>query len=138
MIALKYKDNRIRYFEQENKGVSAARNLGLAHMKGDYFCFLDSDDVLPVYSIESRIKIFNKFPELDFVDGQVIKKDHQLKETLKIWSPSFRGNPLRDLVKLTGRSFLGLTWMVKRKSGKSYKLQDGLTHCEDLYFYLKH
>lgn len=38
------KDTRIRFFSQENKGVSAARNLALYHMRGKYVTFVDSDD----------------------------------------------------------------------------------------------
>ena len=40
------KDDRIRYFYQENAGVSAARNLGLDKAQGDLIFFVDSDDFL--------------------------------------------------------------------------------------------
>ena len=39
-------DERIRYIVQENKGLSGARNTGLDIMKGEYVCFIDSDDFI--------------------------------------------------------------------------------------------
>lgn len=39
-------DLRIRYFEQENRGVSSARNLGMRHASGRYLCFVDGDDFI--------------------------------------------------------------------------------------------
>ena len=39
------KDNRIKAFYQENKGLSEARNAGIAKATGTYLCFLDSDDL---------------------------------------------------------------------------------------------
>lgn len=39
-------DSRIITFTQQNKGQSAARNLALQHVKGQYIYMMDSDDVL--------------------------------------------------------------------------------------------
>lgn len=39
-------DHRILYIEQENAGLSAARNTGLNNMSGNYVTFVDSDDWL--------------------------------------------------------------------------------------------
>lgn len=40
------KDNRIKVFHKVNGGLSDARNYGLQHSKGDFFLFIDSDDML--------------------------------------------------------------------------------------------
>lgn len=37
-------NDSIKYFFQNNRGVSAARNRGIEESKGDYLIFLDSDD----------------------------------------------------------------------------------------------
>lgn len=42
--ALAAKDKRVVYIFQENQERSAARNNGIDHAKGEYVCFLDSDD----------------------------------------------------------------------------------------------
>jgi glycosyltransferase involved in cell wall biosynthesis len=55
------KDNRVRYIYQENAERSAARNNGIKHAKGEYICFLDSDD----YYLKDRLKnIYN------FIQGE--------------------------------------------------------------------
>lgn len=40
------KDTRIRVFHKQNGGVSSARNLGLQHYRGEWVCFIDSDDYI--------------------------------------------------------------------------------------------
>ena len=40
------KDNRITYIEKENGGAATVRNLGIDRAKGDYLCFVDSDDYI--------------------------------------------------------------------------------------------
>lgn len=38
------KDSRVRVFHKENGGVSSARNLAIEQTKGEWLCFIDSDD----------------------------------------------------------------------------------------------
>ncbi|MEK6485902.1 glycosyltransferase family 2 protein [Myroides odoratimimus] len=62
----KEKDSRIKYFYQENAGVSVARNNGIKEAKGEWLCFVDSDDYLePCY-----LSIF--LNALDSLDSDVL------------------------------------------------------------------
>lgn len=56
-------DSRVHIIHQENRGFSGARNRALEQIEGRYVTFLDSDDRLPVDSIE---KLLSKAYEGDF------------------------------------------------------------------------
>lgn len=49
--------NKIRYFAKENGGVATALNMGIEHMRGEYFSWLSHDDVYISKKIETQIKI---------------------------------------------------------------------------------
>ena len=66
---------------QENKGVSAARNTGVIHSKGEYILFLDSDDHINEQFIQRVLIEIKKEPDMiywgyDSVDeeGKVLQK----------------------------------------------------------------
>lgn len=50
------KDIRIRYFNQENKGVSYCRNKGIREAMGKYITFVDGDDYLDASYVEELVK----------------------------------------------------------------------------------
>ena len=52
-------DSRIKYIWQENAERSAARNHGISKAKGEYICFLDSDD----YYLSNHLSSFKKVIE---------------------------------------------------------------------------
>ena len=132
----RFSDDRIRYFEQENRGVSFARNVALKYMKGNYFCLLDSDDVLPVDSVYSRLKIFGEKPEVSFVDGKVIFVDENMKPLGSEFIPSYRGIPFKKLLKISNSCYFGPSWMIRYDPIVEYNFREGMTHAEDLLFYL--
>ena len=49
-------DDRLTYFFQENKGVSASRNKGLELANGDYIQFLDADDFIHPKKFSTQIE----------------------------------------------------------------------------------
>jgi glycosyltransferase involved in cell wall biosynthesis len=52
---------RIRYFAQENQGVSSARNKGLAEARGEWIALLDSDDLWEKDKLEWQFKALERF-----------------------------------------------------------------------------
>ncbi len=47
-----YKDQRIKLFTHENRGVSYTRNIGIDNATGEYIIFVDSDDYIENNAIE--------------------------------------------------------------------------------------
>lgn len=58
------RDSRIKIINQENKGISVARNCGIEACTGELIMFVDSDDWVEAEIIE---KLFNKIDDYDLV-----------------------------------------------------------------------
>ncbi|GAB4374235.1 MAG: hypothetical protein Kow00121_18360 [Elainellaceae cyanobacterium] len=75
-IALAYAEKhpeKIRYLEHEghqNRGMSAARNLGIKNAKGNYIAFLDADDIWLPQKLERQVATLESQPEAMLVCGR--------------------------------------------------------------------
>ena len=63
---------RIRYLEHpdhRNLGMSAARNLGIAHARGEFLAFLDADDAWFPTKLEEQVALLRANPAAGMVFG---------------------------------------------------------------------
>lgn len=74
-------DPRIRYFYQENQGQSVARNWGIAEAKGEFVCFLDSDNAWFPHKLERSLDVFRANPSVDIVYGDNVLIDEHGRES---------------------------------------------------------
>lgn len=54
------RDSRIRVIHKENEGLGMARNTGMAAARGEYLCFVDSDDCLEECAIGDALALSRK------------------------------------------------------------------------------
>jgi len=78
--------NQIRYVRQPNKGVSAARNLGVLHSRSEIIAFLDADDVWHPRKLELQVATLAARRELGLLGTQTYSWPNQPHPTLPVGS----------------------------------------------------
>ena len=73
-ICYKYKniDKRIRVIQISNSGSYSARKVGFKKSKGDYLCFVDSDDWIDIDFIKKMVEIAKEY-NCDIVKAGIIR-----------------------------------------------------------------
>ncbi len=61
------KDNRYKYFHQENQGAAAARNMAIRNSTGKYILPLDADDLISKDYVREAVEILGNHPEIKLV-----------------------------------------------------------------------
>src|SRR5262249_30835699 len=71
-------DGRVRVVRTPNGGPASARNAGLHEATGEYFSFLDSDDVWTRQKIESHVRHLEQNRDVDLVFSDSATADERL------------------------------------------------------------
>jgi glycosyltransferase involved in cell wall biosynthesis len=125
----------IRYFYQENAGLSAARNNAIAYSQGEYLLFLDADDWLYPDAVSIQMSYLSVDPELYFVSGnhmKILVDDNRI----------FQSAPY-DIEDGNFLSILRFHYiahpaavMFRRKVFDEYTFDESLKSCQDFDLYL--
>jgi glycosyltransferase involved in cell wall biosynthesis len=86
--------NKITVLHQPNKGVSAARNRGIAAASGRLIAFLDSDDLWLPRKLSAQVKFFKDHPEAVINQTQ----EHWVRDGVRV-------NPKKKHYKFSGMIF---------------------------------
>ncbi|HEY0743699.1 MAG TPA: glycosyltransferase [Chryseosolibacter sp.] len=126
----------VKYVYQENAGLSAARNAGVAHSAGKYIVFLDADDWLYEEAIAINLNYLKRNKHCMFVSGGHDKVDEWgytiEEETPKVVHKNHYAELLQG-------NYIGMhaTVMYQRSVFNEFQFDTTLRACEDYDLYLK-
>jgi glycosyltransferase involved in cell wall biosynthesis len=125
------KDKRIKYIYQENAERSAARNNGIDKAKGNFVCFLDSDD----YYLHGHL--FNLHQNINSMDtiyyvGLLLKRENKL-----IKRDELTVNGLKQFDQLCLATIHSQQVCIPSKITKEYKFNPSIRIAEDLELWIR-
>lgn len=116
------RDNRIKYYWQENKGYPGMHNMGLELAKGEYIIFIDADDMMGDKNlIQTYVKYLSSHPNTFYVYGLTQKIDSFGNIISKPYGKNVSGYLTKLLIK---GDFIPLGSMMVRKNDKNNILFD--------------
>ncbi len=134
-IALRYKDERIKYYYQENLERSAARNNGIKRASGAFIAFLDSDDIYLPNHLEEAEKLIQSTSEEALYVMPYIMDDREDRRVCNL--PKSKHALLKRLTWNNPISILGV--IVPKQLMLRYPFPEGRAFKvgEDLYVWLR-
>lgn len=137
------KDSRIRVFHKDNGGVSSARNLGLDKAKGEWICFVDSDDLLCTGGLQEMVDCTSNQVDLVMAGfiGTVFPEDdvEQMSKERRVIT---REEALIPMFHDTNRRFEGYIWakLFRRELivRKKFAFNPAITIKEDTLFVISY
>ncbi|HQU91579.1 MAG TPA: glycosyltransferase family A protein [Pyrinomonadaceae bacterium] len=113
-----FAERGVRYVRQENAGVCAARNRGVAESSGELIAFLDADDIWEPTKLERQVAKFVEDPEVGLVHCGMREFDSQTSETITLHLDGGEDGVAENLLLWDGPVVVGPggTIVVRRKA----------------------
>ncbi|MCX8031286.1 MAG: glycosyltransferase [Thermodesulfovibrionales bacterium] len=148
-IVKNIKDERIKYYFQENQGAYRTINRGILLSKGDFVSILNSDDIYHPHRLTECLKVFESNPNISAVFSEVefIDEDEKSFEILKApeedlsnfyFDPTFEGEQKMFLKLLMG-NFLASTsnLFCRREAFDKIGFFSNFKYAHDYDFFLR-
>lgn len=89
MDAYAFQDSRFRCIHKENGGVGSALNEGITHARGEWICWLSSDDLYEKEKLELHRQYIQQFPKIKFFYTHFYYLNDETKEKTEpqLWQP---------------------------------------------------
>jgi glycosyltransferase involved in cell wall biosynthesis len=127
---------KIKYIYRGNKGPAAARNQGLKEAKGEFICFLDSDDRFRQDKLKITYEYIKKYPQYQIFHTEEIWYRRGKLLPQKIYHKKPSGFVFENAVKLCSVSIS--TAAIKKNIFDEVGLFDEtMPACEDYDFWLR-
>lgn len=82
-----FSDSRIRIFHKQNGGVATALNVGINNARGEWICWLSSDDLFEPDKLQTHFNAINDYPEIKFFHSHwyLLLEETQQKIAPPLW-----------------------------------------------------
>lgn len=111
------KDPRIRVFHQKNAGTAGALNTALSHCKGQWVCWLSSDDLFEPDKLEIQRNAIKNYPDIRFFYTHFyhLEESTGIKTAPGHWRPIPEPN-LQVARFFSGNYISGITVCIQRQA----------------------
>lgn len=142
-IIKSYNSQRISYFKKEHQGCWKTKNFAITQAKGEYLCFIDSDDFISVDYLEKAKMLIKRNPFYDYYYPTkllIVREDASL--TNSIWRYlDYPLNQRSNLIKLFWERQIGgiphAGAFIKRDVFERFGLYDEFFNLSDTAYIIK-
>lgn len=130
------RDKRVKVIYQDNKGLPAARNTGIAFARGEYLSFVDADDWTDSRLFWDFVGLMDRNPDIDLCVGGAVR-DYPDGSDMPMFEESppqlfHRDEALMEMI--SGRIFFWHMWgrVYRRRIFEGFSADETVTTGEDL------